>query len=102
MDLKKKSKCYLYFFYKKYFQALKLLCYANIFTNIRYHFEKFCMLHNLCRQLLLDCGIGIAGGSCGGGEGSFDTDVPVVGQHRVLLFCQLKSMLDIVEKDLLK
>jgi TATA-binding protein-associated factor len=27
---------------------------------------------------------------------------PVVGQHRVLLFCQLKSMLEIVENDLLK
>jgi len=26
----------------------------------------------------------------------------VVNQHRVLLFCQLKSMMDIVENDLLK
>ena len=44
------------------------------------------------RQLLLDCGIGA----------SSDSEAPVVNQHRVLLFCQLKSMLDIVEHDLLK
>ena len=61
-----------------------------------------------CRQLLLDCGIGVT--SCGGGgggsssvmESTIDADIPVVGEHRVLLFCQLKGMLDIVEKDLLK
>ena len=50
---------------------------------------------SLYRQLLLDCGIGlIAGESSSGGS--------VVGQHRALIFCQLKSMLDIVENDLLK
>ncbi|XP_037321187.2 TATA-binding protein-associated factor 172 [Pungitius pungitius] len=47
------------------------------------------------KQLLLDCGLGSAGGSEGGTEA-------VVAQHRVLIFCQLKSMLDIVEHDLLK
>ncbi|CAL1577030.1 unnamed protein product [Knipowitschia caucasica] len=47
------------------------------------------------RQLLLDCGLG-GGGSAEGGTES------VVAQHRVLIFCQLKSMLDIVEHDLLK
>lgn len=46
-------------------------------------------------QLLLDCGLGGGGGSEG------DTEA-VVAQHRVLIFCQLKSMLDIVEHDLLK
>ena len=45
------------------------------------------------RQLLLDCGIGV---------GSDVSSEPVVSQHRVLLFCQLKSMLNIVENDLLK
>ncbi|XP_010788759.1 TATA-binding protein-associated factor 172-like, partial [Notothenia coriiceps] len=50
----------------------------------------FCVL-----QLLLDCGLGGGGGSEGGTEA-------VVAQHRVLIFCQLKSMLDIVENDLLK
>ncbi|XP_037533534.1 TATA-binding protein-associated factor 172 [Nematolebias whitei] len=47
------------------------------------------------RQLLLDCGLGGGGGSEGATEA-------VVAQHRVLIFCQLKSMLDIVEHDLLK
>uniref|UniRef100_A0A8C6ULC0 BTAF1 RNA polymerase II, B-TFIID transcription factor-associated n=1 Tax=Neogobius melanostomus TaxID=47308 RepID=A0A8C6ULC0_9GOBI len=47
------------------------------------------------KQLLLDCGLG-GGGSAEGGTES------VVAQHRVLIFCQLKSMLDIVEQDLLK
>lgn len=42
----------------------------------------------LSRQLLLDCGIG-------------NWDVSV-NQHRALIFCQLKAMLDIVENDLLK
>ena len=52
-----------------------------------------------CRQLLLDCGIGVSSSSPGSSDLSSD---PVVSQHRVLLFCQLKSMLDIVENDLLK
>lgn len=43
------------------------------------------------RQLLLDCGIGT------GAE-----DALSVNQHRVLIFCQLKAMLDIVERDLLR
>ncbi|KAF7656101.1 hypothetical protein LDENG_00046220 [Lucifuga dentata] len=47
------------------------------------------------KQLLLDCGLGGGGVSEGGTEA-------VVAQHRVLIFCQLKSMLDIVEHDLLK
>ncbi|XP_016128822.1 TATA-binding protein-associated factor 172-like [Sinocyclocheilus grahami] len=54
-------------------------------------------LLTLCTStlLLLDCGLGSAGASDGGTEA-------VVAQHRVLIFCQLKSMLDIVEQDLLK
>ncbi|XP_005991591.1 TATA-binding protein-associated factor 172 isoform X2 [Latimeria chalumnae] len=47
------------------------------------------------KQLLLDCGLGNGVTSEGGTEA-------VVAQHRVLIFCQLKSMLDIVEYDLLK
>ncbi|KAK3864165.1 hypothetical protein Pcinc_030121 [Petrolisthes cinctipes] len=45
------------------------------------------------KQLLLDCGIGV------GGEFVAEE---VVAPHRALIFCQLKSMLDIIEKDLLK
>ncbi|XP_077114676.1 TATA-binding protein-associated factor 172 isoform X1 [Ranitomeya variabilis] len=47
------------------------------------------------KQLLLDCGLGNASTPECGTEA-------VVAQHRVLIFCQLKSMLDIVEHDLLK
>ncbi|KAB1271235.1 TATA-binding protein-associated factor 172 [Camelus dromedarius] len=47
------------------------------------------------KQLLLDCGLGSGSTSESGTES-------VVAQHRVLIFCQLKSMLDIVEHDLLK
>ncbi|CAB3368489.1 Hypothetical predicted protein [Cloeon dipterum] len=46
------------------------------------------------KQLLLDCGIGV--------EESDQTPELVVNQHRALIFCQLKTMLDIVEKDLLR
>lgn len=45
-------------------------------------------LFSLFRQLLLDCGIGVQTES--------------VSQHRALIFCQLKAMLDIVEHDLLR
>ncbi|KAL0841533.1 hypothetical protein ABMA28_015203 [Loxostege sticticalis] len=45
------------------------------------------------KQLLLDCGIGTA---------TPDESEAVVSQHRALVFCQLKKMLDIVEQDLLK
>lgn len=40
------------------------------------------------KQLLLDCGIGV--------------ETESVNQHRALIFCQLKAMLNIVENDLLK
>lgn len=43
------------------------------------------------RQLLLDCGIGLT-----------SNDESVISQHRALIFCQLKSMLDIIENDLFK
>ncbi|EDL41777.1 mCG13925 [Mus musculus] len=46
-------------------------------------------------QLLLDCGLGNGSSTESGTES-------VVAQHRILIFCQLKSMLDIVEHDLLK
>lgn len=52
------------------------------------------------KQLLLDCGIGAAADSTG--TGGAQAVVPVVNQHRALVFCQLKGMLDIVENDLLK
>ncbi|KAF5391880.1 hypothetical protein D9757_001832 [Collybiopsis confluens] len=59
------------------------------------------------RQLLLDCGIG-------GGAAAVDTSKTELidtqdsdgsgsfSQHRVLIFCQMKQMLDIIENDLFK
>ncbi|KAF9068722.1 SNF2 superfamily chromatin remodeling protein [Rhodocollybia butyracea] len=59
------------------------------------------------RQLLLDCGIG--GGSTVSPVESkselIDTDSEgssAFSQHRVLIFCQMKQMLDIIETDLFK
>ena len=57
------------------------------------HASKLCAL----RQLLLDCGIGTQTSTS-----LLNGSEPVVNQHRALIFCQLKSMLDIVENDLLK
>lgn len=45
------------------------------------------------KQLLQDCGIGIS---------PSNNSSAVLSQHRALVFCQLKTMLDIVEHDLLK
>ncbi|GAA5949726.1 hypothetical protein JCM21900_003274 [Sporobolomyces salmonicolor] len=49
------------------------------------------------RQILLDCGIGGSGSDV---DSSPSDDA--VSQHRVLIFCQLKQMLDIVENDLFR
>ena len=49
------------------------------------------------RDLLQDCGIGID--SSGGGE--LATATESVSQHRALIFCQMKEMLDIVQNDVL-
>ncbi|ORX93031.1 hypothetical protein K493DRAFT_316207 [Basidiobolus meristosporus CBS 931.73] len=50
------------------------------------------------RQLLLDCGIGVTAEA----EASDPMSGGAVSQHRALIFCQLKTMLDIIENDLLK
>ncbi|XP_057659908.1 TATA-binding protein-associated factor 172 isoform X3 [Diorhabda carinulata] len=48
------------------------------------------------KQLLQDCGIGVDDNT-----DKESTDI-VINQHRALVFCQLKAMLDIIEEDLLK
>jgi len=66
----------------------------QLFTSILF---IFCQTVNATcfRQLLSDCGIGVMD--------TATADVaPAVSQHRVLIFCQLKSMLDMVEYDLLQ
>ncbi|XP_018335221.1 TATA-binding protein-associated factor 172 [Agrilus planipennis] len=45
------------------------------------------------KQLLQDCGIGLA---------EAQSPELVINQHRALIFCQLKAMLDIIENDLFK
>lgn len=69
-------------------------------TDIR-HSGKLLAL----RDLLMECGIGGAGDEGGGGgSGSKEDeqDSGVINQHRVLVFCQLKSMIDIIESELLR
>lgn len=66
------------------------------------------------KQLLQDCGIGTssaggasassaaAGGAGGAGLDDLAADDGGISQHRVLIFCQQRQMLDIIEKDLLQ
>ncbi|TFK86254.1 SNF2 chromatin remodeling protein [Polyporus arcularius HHB13444] len=59
------------------------------------------------RQLLIDCGIGHAPGATGDSTKSElvdaeETSTGAFSQHRVLIFCQMKQMLDIIETDLFK
>ena len=49
------------------------------------------LLSSDIRQLLLDCGIGIP---------ETEKNVNETPQHRVLVFCQLRPMLDLIERDL--
>lgn len=51
------------------------------------------------KQLLTDCGIGVA--TPPGGD-RLDGSGPFTGGHRVLIFCQLRPMLDIIEGDLFR
>jgi TATA-binding protein-associated factor len=52
------------------------------------------------QELLIDCGIGAEPSS--GQESAGSLVSGVTSQHRALIFCQLKDMLDMVEVDLLK
>jgi TATA-binding protein-associated factor len=53
------------------------------------------------KQLLNDCGIGetTSAAANGNNDAAFDADV-AVSQHRVLIFCQQRKMIDLIEKDL--
>ncbi|KAF9103655.1 TATA-binding protein-associated factor mot1 [Mortierella sp. AM989] len=84
--------------------------YAKVMRQLKSQNQS---LHNInfapklqaLRQLLVDCGIGskpvsesnadIEASLIGGGESA-------VSQHRALIFCQQKAMLDIIENDLLR
>ena len=58
------------------------------------------------RELLMECGIGLSSNNQDSDEtfsstNDFDNNT-VLNQHRVLIFCQLKAMIDIIENELLK
>lgn len=53
------------------------------------------------RQLLLDCGIGKEASANDAALVGADTGASV-SQHRVLVFCQMKQMLDVIEEELFK
>jgi len=65
-------------------------------------------LRILCSQLLLDCGIGGTANTSTVDQGKSELIDTVsesneaFSQHRVLIFCQMKQMLDIIETDLFK
>ena len=50
------------------------------------------------KDLLVDCGIGTPPPA----DGELGTESNYVSQHRALVFCQMKEMLDIVQNDVLK
>lgn len=54
----------------------------------------FMLILTCYRQLLQDCGIGVTSEA--------QTSEIVINEHRALVFCQLKGMLDIIENDLFK
>lgn len=65
------------------------------------------LLINASSQLLSDCGIGgtsvtAEGGKTESNEGVSDTSGGAFSQHRALIFCQMKQMVDIIENDLFK
>jgi TATA-binding protein-associated factor len=80
--------------HKQYNDIQKAL--ATKHTNIRdvAHAPKLSAL----RDLLVDCGIGVDTSA----DGVLDTGANYVSQHRALIFCQMKEMLDVVQNDVLK
>lgn len=73
--------------------------YANITKQLKEQNTNLSDVSNAAKlsalkQLLLDCGIGL-------GDAGNALDGPVVSQHRALIFFQMKSMLEIVQNDLL-
>jgi SNF2 family DNA or RNA helicase len=52
------------------------------------------VLTQIHRQLLLDCGIGLPAAD------KLGPQADEYSQHRVLIFCQLRPMLDLIERDL--
>ena len=83
--------------HKHYADTQKLLARQNSSLRDPAHAPKLGAL----RDLLVDCGIGVDAAA----EGELTTETSYasyVSQHRALIFCQMKEMLDMVQNDVLK
>jgi TATA-binding protein-associated factor len=80
--------------HKQYHEIQRKLAASNSSIRDVVHAPKLSAL----RDLLVDCGIGVDPST----EGELDTGASYVSQHRALIFCQMKEMLDIVQNDVLK
>lgn len=91
--------------------------YEKVMRNLQAHHDNIRDIHHApkllaLQELLKESGIGAdsptagksnpAGGANGSNSQLNDLQAGVTSQHRALIFCQLKDMLDIVENDLLK
>ncbi|KAK6523287.1 TATA-binding protein-associated factor mot1 [Orbilia ellipsospora] len=79
----------------KYAAIQKQLALENTSIRDAAHAPKLAAL----RDLLIDCGIGATASAK---DDDFAVASNAISQHRALIFCQLKEMLDIVESDVLK
>lgn len=89
--------------HKQFADVQKFLAKTKTSLHDAVHAPKLAAL----RDLLVDCGIGAsdvvaAGTGQGHGQGHETIPVEAVSQHRALIFCQMKEMLDIVQNDVLK
>lgn len=82
----------------KYEATVKTLAQRNESLRDVHHAPKLLAL----RDLLVDCGIGSSPSETGAGGTAAALGASVVNQHRALIFCQIKDMLDMVENDVLK
>lgn len=80
--------------HKQYNEVQQYLHAKNSYIRDVSHAPKLTAL----RDLLLDCGIGVAPPS----ETDLGTGASYVSPHRALVFCQMKEMLDIVQSEVLK
>lgn len=78
-------------------QSLVLLNNDNVSNILKA--AMLCKILLSHRQLLHECGIGVVQEA---GEGDLTSTTAAVCQHRMLIFCQIKSMLDIIEQHLFK
>lgn len=82
----------------QYELVLKQLQQKNDTIRNIHHAPKLLAL----QELLKDCGIGNTSTASVANKEVQDLATGVTSQHRALIFCQLKDMLDMVENDLLK